>query len=76
MDVTHHLDTDSELKAGTAAKDVETHVAGRWVSVILDGCDITVFGEVEQLVEVGRLFLSQAIALRDAQELLDAAALQ
>jgi hypothetical protein len=71
MDATIHLNEDSELRAGGAGDTPGT----TWVSVILDGGDFTVFGEVDQLIEVGRLFLSQALALRDenARELLDAA---
>ena len=68
MDVTKHLSDVSAMTAGTPANDKGTG----WVSVILDGEDITVFGEIDQLIEVGKLFLSQAIALRDnsARELL------
>jgi hypothetical protein len=72
MDATIHLNEDSELRAGVGPNDTP---GTAWVSVMLDGGDFTVFGEVDQLIEVGRLFLSQALALRDenARELLDAA---
>jgi hypothetical protein len=70
MDVTHHLHEDSEMRAGTASDGDPA-----WVSVVVDGCDVTFFGEVDQLIEVGKLFLSQALRLRDAsaRELLEAA---
>jgi hypothetical protein len=76
MDVTKHLNEDSELKSGVVPNSDGSSTP--WVSVVLDGEDFTVFGEIDELIEVGRLFLSQALALRDesARELLDAAIAQ